>query len=106
MLTTARRVIAQVTSRCTEHGSDQNAAVDKMGGNVARGWVHTVHRNGSWVNEIEGQAVISTHTTKEAAVDAGRVEARRRRTEHVIHNMDGTVSERNSYGSDPHPPRG
>jgi len=23
------------------------------------------------------------------------------RTEHVIHNQDGTISERNSYGNDP-----
>ncbi len=28
----------------------------------------------------------------------------RTKTEHVIQNMDGTIAERNSYGSDPYPP--
>lgn len=73
---------------------------------MARGWIHTVHKNGQWVNEEEGGGTLSRHTTKDAAVAAGRDEARRRRTEHVIHRMDGTIEERNSYGSDPFPPRG
>jgi hypothetical protein len=73
---------------------------------MARGWVHTVHKDGFWVNEIEGEGFLSRHRTKDEAVGAGRDEGRRRRTEHVIHNMDGTIAERNSYGSDPFPPRG
>jgi hypothetical protein len=32
--------------------------------------------------------------------------AKARKTEHLIHNMDGTIAERNSYGSDPYPPAG
>jgi hypothetical protein len=28
-------------------------------------------------------------------------EARRRQTEHVIHNQDRSIGERNSYGNDP-----
>jgi hypothetical protein len=73
---------------------------------MARGWVHTVHKNGAWVNEIEGEGALSSHSTKEEAVAAGRREAIARKTEHVIHNMDGTISERNSYGNDPYPPPG
>lgn len=73
---------------------------------MARGWVHTVHKQGSWANEIEGEGVISRHYTKEDAVAAGRQLAIVRRTEHVIHNMDGTIAGRNSYGGDPYPPRG
>lgn len=53
-----------------------------------------------WRNEIEGEAVLSTHATRGEAVDAGREGARRRQTEHVIHNSDGSIGERNSYGSD------
>jgi hypothetical protein len=34
------------------------------------------------------------------AEEAGRDAARRRQTEHVIHNSDGTIGERNSYGGD------
>lgn len=73
---------------------------------MARGWIHTVHRNGIWINEIEGEGEATRHSTKDEAVDRGRALARRRRTEHVIHNLDGTIAQRNSYGNDPFPPRG
>lgn len=73
---------------------------------MSRGWVHTVYRGGIWVNEIEGEGQLSSHVTKQEAVAAGREAARARRTEHVIHNADGTIAERNSYGNDPFPPRG
>jgi hypothetical protein len=73
---------------------------------MARGWIHTVHKNGSWVNEEEGGTQLSRFGTKEEAVNAGRSVAQQRKTEHVVHNLDGTISERNSYGNDPYPPRG
>lgn len=73
---------------------------------MARGWVHTVHKGGSWINEVEGGQQLSAHRTKDAAVEAGRTEAKRQRTEHVIHNLDGTIGSRNSYGGDSFPPRG
>ena len=38
------------------------------------------------------------HATK---VRAGRARAQQDRTEHIIHNQDGTIGERNSYGNDP-----
>jgi len=69
-------------------------------GAVARGWVHTIHRSGEWVNELEEGPILSQHTTKAPAVLAGRLEAKSRRTEHVIHNVDGSIGERNSYGAD------
>ena len=61
--------------------------------------MHTVHANGRWVNSLEGQdrAVLGTFDTKEEAVEAGREEASRRLTEHLIHNEDLSVAERNSY---------
>jgi hypothetical protein len=73
---------------------------------MARGWVHTVYKGGNWVNEVEGEGQLSSHATKDEAVAAGRREAISRRTEHVIHHIDGTIAERNSYGNDPYPPRG
>jgi hypothetical protein len=73
---------------------------------MARGWVHTVNKGGQWVNEVEGGGVISRHHTKETATAEGRKAAIRMRTEHVIHNMDGTISGRQSYGPDKFPPRG
>jgi hypothetical protein len=73
---------------------------------MSRGWVHTVHKGGGWINEVEGEGQMSSHLTKQEAVAAGRETARARRTEHVIHHVDGTIAERNSYGNDPYPPRG
>jgi hypothetical protein len=73
---------------------------------MSRGWVHTVHRSGQWRNEVEGGEILSVHNAKDEAVRAGREFARQRRTEHVIHNVDGAIAERNSYGNDPYPPRG
>lgn len=70
------------------------------------GGVHTVpNPNGTgWVNKEDGQ-VISTHRTKETAVNAGRRVAQREAVEHTIHRRDGTIGEKNSYGNDPNPPR-
>ena len=42
-----------------------------------------------------------SHSTNEDAVATGRARAQQYKTEHVIHNQDGTISERNSYGNDP-----
>ena len=70
---------------------------------MAEGFVHTVHRVGLWINSIEGdqEPLPDSFDTKQDAVAAGRAEARRRQTEHVIHNEDGSIGERHSYGNDP-----
>lgn len=67
------------------------------------GGVHTVPEGNGWANEENGR-LVSSHRTKEAAVEAGRALARRERVEHTIHKMDGTIGEKNSYGNDPNPP--
>ncbi len=70
---------------------------------MAEGFVHTLHVNGRWVNSLEGQdrLLLGTFDTKEEAVEAGREEAIRRMTEHLIHNEDLTIAERASYRDDP-----
>jgi uncharacterized protein DUF2188 len=69
---------------------------------VADGFIHTVYKGERWVNEIEGGDEFGgPHSTKEAAVSAGRARAMQDATEHVIRNQDGTIGERNSYGQDP-----
>ena len=68
---------------------------------MADGFVHTVYKNEQWVNEIEGGAEFGgSFATKEEAVSAGRSRAQSDKTEHVIHNQDGIISERNSYSND------
>lgn len=66
--------------------------------------VHTVPNGSGWSNKQNGD-VVSNHRTKANAVDAGRDIARTSRSEHVIHNTDGRIGQKNSYGNDPHPPK-
>ena len=52
-----------------------------------------------WRNRVEsGELLRGAYVNKADAVEAGRREARRRETEHVIHNRDGTIAKRTSYG--------
>ena len=71
---------------------------------MAEGFVHTVYAEGRWQTAIEGDLMPlpGSFLTKVEAVRAGRDEARRRETEHVIDNEDGSIGERNSYAP-PHP---
>ena len=70
------------------------------------GGVHTTPAaNGAgWWNQSDGR-VLSRHRFKRAAVAAGREAARARQVEHTIHRADGRISEKNSYGADPCPPK-
>jgi len=49
-------------------------------------------------NEIEGWPDALAHDTKEAAVEVGSTVAERLKTDHVIHNIDGTIAQQTSYG--------
>ena len=62
---------------------------------MADGFVHTVFKDG------HGAAFGGSHPTKEGAVSAGGARGMQDKTEHVIHNQDGTISERNLYGNEP-----
>lgn len=68
--------------------------------------VHTTpNPNGKgWVNQ-QGGEVLSTHRLKERAVEQGRSDAQTAKVEHTIHNKDGRIGEKNSYGRDPNPPK-
>lgn len=57
-----------------------------------------------WVNQTDGK-IISTHRLKERAVERGREIAQAEHTEHTIHNTNGQIGRKNSYGNDPNPPR-
>lgn len=67
----------------------------------------TRHPNGGW--QVKGarnsRATVRTET-KSDAIDIARGIARNQRTELVIHNMDGRISAKHSYGNDPYPPKG
>jgi hypothetical protein len=50
--------------------------------------------------------VSKTYGTKAEAQDDGRRLAQADEVEHLIHNKDGAIGSRNSYGNDPYPPAG
>lgn len=65
------------------------------------------HPGGGWQNKVEGNARASnTAPTKAEAQAKGREMAMARHTEHKIQNQKGQITERNSYGGDPYPPKG
>jgi hypothetical protein len=70
------------------------------------GGVHTVPAAGGpgWWNKMDGR-VLSRHRLKSQASETGREIARRLEVEHTIHREDGQISEKNSYGADPCPPK-
>jgi hypothetical protein len=63
--------------------------------------VHTIRRNGMWVNEIEGEgrgSVPGRHRTKDEASHVGRELATALGAQHVVHNIDGSIGARvNAY---------
>ncbi len=64
------------------------------------------HKDGWAVRGAGSQRPTSVHSTQRAAAEAAREIARKQRTELFIHGRDGRIRERNSYGNDPHPPKG
>lgn len=64
------------------------------------------HEDG-WANKREGSNKASKiFGTKAEAQQAGRETAKNSGVEHIIQKQDGTIGEKNSYGNDPHPPKG
>ena len=69
--------------------------------------IHTVPRSGSWGNKSSGASgVAKVYPTKAEAQAAGRKTAISQKAKHIIHNKNGKIGARNSYGNDPHPPKG
>ncbi|MGH3373637.1 MAG: DUF2188 domain-containing protein [Actinoallomurus sp.] len=74
-----------------------------------KGDVHVLYYDAGkgWRVEVTGNKRASgTHAKKPSAVDQARKLAIRNKSELVIHNQDGKIGDRRSYGNDPFPPRG
>ena len=66
------------------------------------GDIETYHADGKWRNRVETlEDLPGKYDRKDEAVRIGRDEARERKVEHIIRNLDGTIAERNTYGHDP-----
>lgn len=63
--------------------------------------------DGGWAVRREGAERASKRfESKEDAVRYARSICQGEQVELVVHRSDGTIREKNSYGNDPHPPRG
>ncbi len=74
---------------------------------MSRKGQHVVPNGGKWsVRKAGSSRATSTHSTQSDAIQAAREIAKNQKTELYIHGVDGRIRERNSYGSDPFPPKG
>ena len=68
--------------------------------------LHVVPRSEGWAVRKEGSSrAVSTHNTQREAIDAARKVARSKHGELIIHRKDGRIADRDSYNSDPLPPK-
>ncbi len=68
---------------------------------------HVVPRGNGWAVKGEGNSRATALTnTKREAIDRAREISRNQGTELVIHNRNGQISQKDSHGHDPYPPRG
>ena len=59
--------------------------------------IHTVCRADGWVNVCDGwPRARDPHSTKPEAEAAGRERAKQHKTEHIVHDADGTIEQRTS----------
>lgn len=68
---------------------------------------HVVPHGNGWAVKGEGNSRATAITnTKQEAIDRAREIAQNQGTELVIHNRNGQISQKDSHGRDPYPPRG
>lgn len=68
---------------------------------------HVIPHKKGWAVRGEGNSRITRNIeTKNEAIVKARQIAKTKKSEVIIHNRDGKISERNSYGNDPYPPKG
>lgn len=68
---------------------------------------HVVPSGGKWSVRSTGASRASGTFLKQSdAIDAAREKAKRDGSELYVHGRDGRIRERNSFGKDPHPPKG
>ncbi|MDH3611963.1 MAG: DUF2188 domain-containing protein [Gammaproteobacteria bacterium] len=68
--------------------------------------VHIVPHKDGWATKREGASRAgSVHRTQGDAINRGREQAKRIKTELVVHGRNGKIRDSDSYGNDPHPPK-
>ena len=68
---------------------------------------HIVPHSEGWAVKSEGASkATQVFRTQQEAIEKGREIAINQQSELFIHNREGQIRERNSYGNDSHPPQG
>jgi uncharacterized protein YdaT len=68
--------------------------------------VHVVPHDDGWAVKREGADRASgVYGTQKEAIDRGREIAKNNSVENVIHGRNGKIRDKDSYGSDPNPPK-
>ena len=63
-------------------------------------------KNNGWNVKGEGNTKATKHfDTKKQAIDYARKISNNQKSELVIHNKDGRISQKDSHGHDPYPPK-
>lgn len=74
---------------------------------MAKKNVHVVKHENGWAVKKEGAKRSSAVTPTQAeAIQKGRQIAQNERSELIVHGRGGKIRQKDSYGSDPYPPRG
>ena len=68
--------------------------------------VHVTFKEDKWWVKLEKESANDCFNTKAEAFDFGRELAMKEKSELIIHNKDGKISEKNSYGNDPRGTKG
>lgn len=64
------------------------------------------NKDGGWdIKKGGGERSIKHHERKTDAIDHARGISRNQESELVIHNKDGRISNTDSHGNDPYPPK-
>lgn len=67
---------------------------------------HVVPSSAGWsVKKSGAERASRTFDSKDKAVEYGRELSKNEKTELFIHKSNGMIQNRNSYGSDPNPPK-
>lgn len=61
--------------------------------------VHTVFEASAWRNKVDGLRQGRLHPARASAVAEGRRIAVELHATHVVHDVDGTITEQHRYGS-------
>lgn len=62
--------------------------------------------NGGWDVKGEGNSKVTKHTNTKAEAEAIAKEiAKNQKSELIIHNKNGQISDKDSFGNDPCPPK-